>query len=116
LCACGCQQDVSASTENRHLRGKGPQQVAAAMLNESWYLSNNASYKQKSASAHVQHSKHHMTPFSHSDPAVALELAPMSLPLESDLHLTDFTDEPMDVEDDVPHIEPHSHVHNVQLR
>lgn len=116
MCACGCQQDVSASTENRHLRGKGPRQVAAAMLNESRYLSNNASHKRKSASARMQHSEHRMTPFSHSDPAVALELAPVSLPPESDPHLTDFTDEPMDVEDDVPHIEPHSHVCDVQLR
>jgi len=111
LCACGCQQDVSASTENRHLRGKGPQQVAAAMLNESRYLSHNASHKQKSASARVQHSKHHMTPFSHSDPAVA----PMSHPPESNLHLTDITDEPMDVDDDVPHIGAHSHARDVQL-
>jgi hypothetical protein len=117
LCACGCQQDVSASTENRHLRGKGPRQVAAAMLNESRYLSHNAtsSHKRKSASAHMQHSEHRMTPFSHSDPAVAL-VAPVSLPPESDPHLTDITDEPMDIDDDVPHIEPHSHAHDVQLR
>jgi hypothetical protein len=56
LCACGCQEDVSASTERRHLLGQGPRQIAAAMFNESRFLKNKPSRKNQ-GSLHVQNPK-----------------------------------------------------------
>jgi hypothetical protein len=75
------------------LCGQGPQQVAAAMLNESQYLSND--YKRKSRAPNS------LTSGFHPSHAVAWQPAPTSHSSQSDEHLTGSTDELMHVDDEV---------------
>jgi len=60
ICACGCGGNVSASTERRHLGGKGPRQVAAAMHNEDWFLGKSKKRKRAGASPDIPSAHSHL--------------------------------------------------------
>ena len=111
LCACRCQTDVSASTENRHLRGQGPRHVAAAMLYESRYL--NQGNKKRKTGSNSQDLSSHTNSSSVSDSRS--DLAPAPVPF--DLHPRAET-EPMVVmdRDDTTHTEFEQELQDIEPR
>src|SRR6202011_5820254 len=113
LFACGCQQEVSASMKNRHLCGQGPHHVAAAMLSESRYLSNDHQKRQNSTSQ-AQNSDVIGSSVSHSNPTATQE--PASVPLsQSGPSPADFVIDPMDADNvDVNHMEVDPDFHHLQ--